>query len=139
MDLTKIATQILIDKLTSNVDGNVVASALDGLIGDDNGGIDVAGLVSSFMDSDADVGSLVTSWLGDGENASLSTDIISQVLGNEKVAEFATKLGVDEGEALGGIADVIPQVIDQSSSGGNLLDAVGGVSGLVGLASKFFK
>ena len=31
------------------------------------------------------------------------------------------------------------QVVDKSSQGGNLLDSVGGVAGLAGLASKFLK
>jgi hypothetical protein len=34
---------------------------------------------------------------------------------------------------------MIPELIDQSSSAGGLLEAVGGVSGLAGMASKFFK
>ena len=61
------------------------------------------------------------------------------MLGKSNVADFASRLGIGESSASNGLAEMIPDLIDGNSSGGNLLDAVGGASGLMGMASKLFK
>jgi uncharacterized protein YidB (DUF937 family) len=55
------------------------------------------------------------------------------------VQEAAAKLGADQNDLLRGLQQMIPQLVDKSSSGGELLDSVGGLSGLAGLAGKFLK
>jgi uncharacterized protein YidB (DUF937 family) len=60
------------------------------------------------------------------------------MLGTDKISEFASKLGLSNEEAAGGLSDAIPQIVDKASSGGSLLDSFGGVSGAIGLASKLF-
>ena len=64
---------------------------------------------------------------------------VGELPGSDKVAEFASKLNVDEDTAVSGLADMLPQMVDKSSSGGSLLDSVGGVGGLMGMAGKLFK
>ncbi len=61
------------------------------------------------------------------------------MLGSGKVQEAAAQLGINQNDLLAGLQDMIPQVVDKSSSGGSLLDSVGGISGLASLASKFLK
>ena len=51
--------------------------------------------------------------------------------------DFAASLGTDTGTAASGLADVLPQLMDKASSGGSLLDAAGGVGGLMGAAKSF--
>jgi uncharacterized protein YidB (DUF937 family) len=53
------------------------------------------------------------------------------------VSDFASTLGTDTDTAAAGLADVLPQMMDQASSGGNLLDAAGGLGGLMGAAKSF--
>ena len=48
-------------------------------------------------------------------------------------------LGADQNDLLRGLQNMIPQVVDKSSSGGSLLDSVGGIGGLASLAGKFLK
>ena len=79
------------------------------------------------------------SWLGDGDNAEISGSQLEGLLGSDKIQEAASQLGTDSGSLLNGLKDMIPQVVDKSSSGGNLLDSVGGIGGLASLASKFLK
>jgi len=85
------------------------------------------------------LGDLASSWLGDGDNADISSSQLQDLLGAEKIQEAASQLGTDQEGLLSGLKDMIPQVVDKSSSGGSLLDSVGGIGGLAGLASKFLK
>ena len=45
---------------------------------------------------------------------------------------------VDEGGAADALSNFLPGLLDKASSGGNLLDKVGGLGGLAGMAKKFF-
>lgn len=61
------------------------------------------------------------------------------MLGSDKIQQAAQQLGAYQNDLLRGLQDMLPQVVNKSSSGGNLLDAVGDVGGLTGLAGKFLK
>jgi uncharacterized protein YidB (DUF937 family) len=60
------------------------------------------------------------------------------MFGSSKISEFASTLGLSQEEAAGGLSDAIPQMVDKASSGGSLLDSVGGLSGALGMAGKLF-
>ena len=138
MDIVQIAAQLLSDKLGLDVDADTITSALSGLLGDGKGGVDLASLTSK-MASNGDIGGLVSSWLGDGANSAISADSIMSLFGEGEVSSFASKLGTDSASAAGGLADVLPQLVDQASQGGSLLESVGGLGGLMGAASSFLK
>ena len=76
-------------------------------------------------------------WLGDGANSAISAESILGVLGENSVSSFASSLGTDTGTAAAGLAEVLPQLMDKASSGGSLLDAAGGVGGLMNAAKSF--
>ncbi len=133
MDLKAMAVQMLLDKLGSNVDPAALGNALDKLIGDGSQ-MDLAGMVSRF--SQGGLTDAVASWLGDGANSSISASQIGQVLGADKLAEFASSIGVDEDTAGTALAGALPALVDKSSSGGSLLDSVGGLGGLAGMAAR---
>lgn len=137
MDLLGIGAQLLNDRLGLSVDPDTIKSALTGLLGDGKGGIDVAALAGK-MASSGDLGGILNSWLGDGGNTAISADSILNLLGRGEVSEFASKVGTDADSAAAGLSDVLPQLMDKASSGGSLLDAVGGASGLLGAATSFF-
>ncbi len=133
MDLLKTATELFMsNSKSSNLDTGSVMNGLKGLLADKSGNIDLAGLVSKFGTSG--LSSLVTSWLGDGDNEKLSTQQITETLGTDKLAGFATSLGMDTDSAANGLASMIPQMIDKSSSGGSLLnnDSLGKTLGSLG-------
>lgn len=113
-----------------------IVKALIGLLGDGSGKLDLAGLVQKF--SSGGLASLAQSWLGDGANAPLGGAQLLQVLGSGAIGQFAKQLGIDTGSATQGLEAAIPAIIDKASSGGNLLDAAGGVEGLMGMAGKLF-
>lgn len=115
-------------------DSAAVGGVLNSLIG---GGdkADIGGLLAGLKEKG--LGDVAESWLGDGENQEVSADQLKEVLGAEKVSAAAAELGTDEGSLLDSLKDAIPQMVDQGSSGGSLLDKVGGIGGLAGMAKKF--
>lgn len=131
MDLKSMAIQMLMQKMGGG-DENAMGSALGSLLGGgDDGDLDIGGLVGKF--AGGDLGGALQSWLGDGDNDAVSADQVTSALGAEQIAEFAGKLGIGQEEAAGGLSDLIPNLIDQNSSGGDLL------GGLAGMAGKLFK
>ena len=132
MDLMNIASGMIASKL--GVDQNTINGALNGLIGDGDQ-FDLGSLMSNLQSGD--LADIAASWLGDGENASISTDQIQNLLGGDKISAAASQLGTSEGSLLETLQEALPQMIDQGSSGGSLLDSVGGIGGLASMAKKF--
>jgi uncharacterized protein YidB (DUF937 family) len=138
MDLMKLGTQLILSKLGGNTNEGGIESALSSLLGGGNsgGGLDLGSLVSGMMKNGGGLENIVGSWLGDGENEAVSGSQIKDMLGSDKISEFASKLGIDDDSAADSLAEAVPQMVDKGSSGGSLLDAVGGISGALNLAKK---
>jgi uncharacterized protein YidB (DUF937 family) len=66
-------------------------------------------------------------------------DQIQELLGSDKIAQIASQLNTGEGNLLESLTSMLPQLMDKSSSGGSLLDSLGGTEGLIDMAGKFFK
>lgn len=132
MDIMNLASGLIASKL--GVDQDTISGAMNSLIGDGDQ-FDLGSLVSNLQSGDlADV---AASWLGDGENASVSVEQIQNLMGSDKISAAAAQLGTSEGSLLESLQDALPQLVDQSSSGGSLLDSVGGIGGLANMAKKF--
>ncbi len=132
MDFKKLALSMVAQKLGGN--NAAIGGVLDSLVGGGNQ-MDIGSLVSGLKEKG--LGDVAESWLGDGENKEISAEQLKDVLGAEKVANAAAELGTDEGSLLDTLKDAVPQMVDKSSSGGSLLDSVGGLGGLAGMAKKF--
>ncbi len=140
MDLMKIATELFLKKLGGaggGLDAGSVQKALGALLGGADGQLDLGDLLGKLQGGG--LAAMAQSWLGDGTNQGISAQQILAALGQGKVSQFADQIGIPEERAAGGLADMLPELIDKHSSGGNLLDAVGGANGLLGAASKLFK
>jgi len=138
MDIIQLGAQLLSEKLGLQIDPATLQQALSGLLGDGQGNIDLAGLAEK-MASSGQLGNILNSWLGDRANASISPESIKALLGNQQISDFASRIGTNTETAAEGLADVIPQIMDKSSSGGNLLASAGGIGGLMEAASSFLK
>lgn len=138
MDLMELGAQLLSDKIGTTVDQDNIVNALTGLLGDGDGNVSFGALASKIASS-GQLGDILGSWLGDGANGAISANDILKIFGEGDVAEFAGRLGTDTGTAAGGLADVLPQIMDKASSGGNILDSLGGAEGLLGAAKSLFK
>ena len=138
MDIVQMGVDLLSKQLGSQTDANSLSNALSGLLGDGQGNIDLAGLAGK-MASSGELGNILNSWLGDGANSTITAESLTNLLGDSKISEFASQVGTDSQSAANRLADVLPQLMDKSSSGGSLLDSVGGLDGLLGAASSFLK
>jgi len=149
MDLTDLlkmgasAIQGNSDDATTGLDTDSITSALGNLLGGGaDGGIDLSSIVSGL--SENGLGSIVGSWLGSGENEPISMDAITDLLGADKISEFASSLGLSEESAKGALADALPNVVDKATEGEgsiveDMLAQVGGVDGAMGMLGKMFK
>ncbi|MFK7861881.1 MAG: YidB family protein [Granulosicoccus sp.] len=117
MDLLKMGQDLLGDKLG---DAGGIMEALSGLTSGE--GLDIGGIAEKLKEGG--LGDQVSSWLGDGENAPISADQITNAFGAEKIGEMASKLGVDAGSAAETLSQAMPSLMDKLSSGGNLLESV---------------
>jgi len=94
--------------------------------------------------SENGLGEVVGSWLGNGENSAISMDQVTDLLGSDKISEFASSLGISEESASGAIADALPQLVDGATSGegsivDEMLEQVGGASGAMDMLGKMFR
>jgi uncharacterized protein YidB (DUF937 family) len=105
--------------------GTSVPEALVAALGDHEGGL--GGLVQKFQT--AGLGSVISSWIGSGENQALSPDALGGILGSDLVQQLAAKTGLPVDQLLPQIAQHLPGLVDhltpdgQLPSAGSLLDA----------------
>jgi len=131
------------DDATTGLDTGDIAGALGGLLGNSEGsGLDLGSLVGGLASNG--LGDVVGSWMGNGENSAISMDQITDLLGSDKISEFASQLGLSEESAKGALAEALPQVVDQATQGeGNIMEEmlaqVGGTSGAMDMLGKMFK
>jgi len=132
MDLLKMGQELLGDKLGDNA-GNMM-QALSGLTSGE--GLDLGGIASKL--SEGGLSEQVSSWLGDGDNAAVSPDQIKSALGDNQISEMASKLGMDADATASQLSEALPALLDKSSSGGSILDQVGGIGGALNMAKGLF-
>jgi uncharacterized protein YidB (DUF937 family) len=121
----------------SGLDLGSLTSALSGLTGDsDEGGLDIGSLLGKMQGGG--MADMAQSWLGNGDNQPMEDNQVTEMFGADKISEFASRLGMSESDAIGGLRDAMPQMVDQASSGGSLLDSIGGISGAINMAGKLF-
>ena len=148
MDLTELlkmgadAIQGNSDDSTTGLDKDSITNALGSLLGGENG-LDLSSIVSN-MTNDEGLSEVVSSWFGDGENKPISMDSITDLLGSDKISEFASSLGLSEESAKNALSETLPNLIDQATSGENslvdsMLEKVGGVDGAMDMLGKMFR
>ena len=134
MDIVKLGTELLQKQLQGQAQPEAVSAATESLLGD--GGLDLSSIVQNMM-SGGGMADIAQSWLGQGQNKSISVDQVVNILGKEKIAAFIAKLGISPDVAMTALSAVLPQLVDKSSDGAVPgLDS--GLGGLADMAKKFF-
>jgi uncharacterized protein YidB (DUF937 family) len=83
-----------------------------------NGGVE--GILDKFRQGGyADQAS---SWQSTGQNMTVSGSALQEVLGTGAIGQIAQQLGMSHGDAAGGLAQVLPQLIDQFTPNGEIPD-----------------
>lgn len=76
------------------------------------------GLIQAFQEHG--LGDAVASWIGTGSNLPVSGEQIQSVLGSEQVQALSRQLGLSTEETAGGLAGLLPQVVDKLTPDGQL-------------------
>ncbi len=79
----------------------------------------------------AGMGQAVDSWIGTGPNAPVSGDQLEQALGADTLSAIASRVGMDKGALGGGLAQMLPQVIDALTPHGKLPEGGFGNAGQI--------
>jgi uncharacterized protein YidB (DUF937 family) len=98
----------------TNSQANLVNAALS-LLGGSGG---LGGLVQNFQSQG--LGDLIATWVGTGPNQAISPDQIHQVLGSERLSQFASSAGVAPDVAGSTLASMLPGLIDKLTPNGQL-------------------
>ena len=101
-----------------NGGGNPLLDIVMQMLSNSGQGGGMAGLVKAFQDNG--LGDHMASWIGTGQNLPISPEQIKNVLGSGQLGQIASQLGMSEHQAAGGLADLLPQVIDKLSPGGQM-------------------
>ena len=107
---------------------------LTGMLSNDGGQGGLGGIMAKFQQ--AGLGDAVGSWVGHGENQSMSGDQLTDVLGSDAMAGLAEKLGMSQGDAAGQLSSILPGLIDKLTPGGQApaggLGNAGDLMGMLG-------
>ncbi len=134
MDFFSLAKNLILDQGNNGTDG--VMGALSKLVGSGDS-MNISSLVDSMMDGNPELKEIASSWLGDGENLPISTEQVSALFGDNDIKEFASKLNFDEGSAMNSIADMLPKLVDSSSTNGSLFSG-DNLNDMLRIAQKLF-
>jgi uncharacterized protein YidB (DUF937 family) len=83
----------------------------------------LGGIMGKF--SGAGLGDKAASWQGTGANAEISGDEVESALGSGAIGDIAAKAGMSHDEAKGGLAKLLPGLVDQMTPGGSMPSAGG--------------
>lgn len=115
--------------------GKALGETLMQMVSNPNSG-GVTGLLKSFQDSG--MKEQIASWVGNGSNLPISTDQIKKVFDSVQLGQIASKLGMTENETAGGLADILPKLIDKLTPNGEMPEGDMLSKGLGMLKGKLF-
>jgi uncharacterized protein YidB (DUF937 family) len=92
----------------------------------------LGGLVGKLQQ--AGLGDVVNSWISTGQNLPVSAGQLQGALGSDTLGPLARQLGLGESELAGGLAGLLPQVVDGMTPGGQVpgAGATPDLAGLIG-------
>ena len=120
----------LLDGMLGNVLGSMLGGGQQGAQGQSpliqmalqmlqqNGGLQ--GMLGKFQQ--AGYGDQAQSWIGTGQNMPISPDALSKIFGEEQLGQIAQQLGMSQDDAAGGLAQMLPGVVDQMTPQGQIPD-----------------
>ena len=89
------------------------------------------GLASKF--SQTGQGDAFSSWVGVGENQTISSNQIQEALGSDQIRAMAARMGVDPNLASNFLAEYLPKIVDKLTPAGKIDPAADHQQGLASL------
>ena len=108
------------------------------LLGNDGGAGGLGGLMSKFQQ--AGLGDVIGSWVGTGQNQSISGEQLGNVLGSDALSGLASRLGVDSSDVAGQLSSLLPGLVDKLTPNGQApAGGLGNADELMGMLGSLFK
>lgn len=96
----------------------------------------LSGLMQMF--NNKGLGEVIGSWVSTGQNLPITPDQLRQALGSDHIQQIAANIGLSQEEASGGLADLLPEVIDKLTPDGKVPESDLLAQGLSLLKGKLF-
>lgn len=97
------------------------------------GGSGLGGLAEQFQRGG--LGDVMNSWIGTGENQPISPDQLGGVLGSDLIGELTQRTGMGQGDLLGQLSQMLPQMVDRATPEGRIPD--GGLGDIGAILDRF--
>lgn len=104
------------NKLGRSGGGSSALGAVLQMVNNQPGGL--SGMLQTFHEKG--LGGIASSWVGTGENQSISAEQIQNVLGDEHIKQFAAKAGIPPEQASAKLAEFLPQIVDRLTPNGQV-------------------
>jgi uncharacterized protein YidB (DUF937 family) len=112
---------------------NIVAGMLANQGGAGGSG-GLAGLAEQFQKNG--MGDVMNSWIGKGENMPVAPDQLGNVLGGDLLGKLTQHTGMEQGDLLGQLSQLLPQMVDKATPDGAIpaggLGDIGAILGKLG-------
>jgi uncharacterized protein YidB (DUF937 family) len=101
--------------------GGGLGDLIGGMLG---GGAAAGGGLGDLLQrfQQAGYGEQAQSWVGTGQNLPIPADIIGQIFGSGSLSQIAQQAGLSEHEASEGLSQLLPEVVDRVTPGGQVPD-----------------
>jgi uncharacterized protein YidB (DUF937 family) len=130
--LMQMALQMLMNKAGGSTGGTGGAGGASGGLGGMLGGMmgggqssvsapnmgGLGGILDAFQKGG--LGHIADSWVSQGDNMPVTGDQVSEVFGNDKISEMASQLGMSHGDVSGGLAQILPQLVNHVTPNGQV-------------------
>jgi uncharacterized protein YidB (DUF937 family) len=94
----------------------------------------LAGLAEQFQRGG--MGDVMSSWIGKGENLPIDPDQLGNVLGGDLLGKLTQQTGMGQGDLLGQLSQLLPQMVDRATPEGEIpaggLGDIGAILGKLG-------
>lgn len=78
----------------------------------------IGGVLGRFQQKG--LGQQANSWVSNAPNQALAPQQVSEVMGQDEVASIAQRLGVDQQQVAGGLAEILPRLVDHATPEGQV-------------------
>jgi uncharacterized protein YidB (DUF937 family) len=93
----------------------------------------LAGLAEQFQRGG--LGDVMNSWIGTGQNLPVSPDQLGGVLGGDLLSQITQHTGMSQGDVLGQLSQMLPQMVDKMTPEGHIPD--GGLGDIGAILGRF--
>lgn len=93
----------------------------------------LAGLAEQFQRGG--LGDVMNSWIGTGQNQPVSPDQLGGVLGGDLLSQITQHTGMSQGDVLGQLSQMLPQMVDKMTPEGRIPD--GGLGDIGAILGRF--